>query len=156
MSETYMALEKLAFEALDPVMDHFGRIHLTYGFCSSELAKRIPGGIAPQVDQHAGHELNSRGQPICGRLGAAADFTVPNRNMLTVAAWIAVNTSFDRLYFYGRDRPLHVSVGPNNKRQVIDVRTRSDGKRIPRNISNWAHFFGPELITQPGARSPPA
>jgi len=37
--ETYGALSNLAVNIIDPVMDYFGGIELTYGFCSRELAK---------------------------------------------------------------------------------------------------------------------
>lgn len=148
MPETYSALRLLAREVLDPVIDHFGHIRLSFGFCSKELANRIPGGTAPRVDQHAGHELNTRSEPICRRLGAAADFSVSNESMITVAAWIAVNTRFDRMYIYGDDRPLHVSVGPDNKRQVVDIHTLNDGRRIPRNVNRWQDFFGDGLISR--------
>jgi hypothetical protein len=48
-------------------------------------------------DQHAAHELNTRGKPICDRLGAAADFLVPYESMLEVAQWVVENTPLDRL-----------------------------------------------------------
>jgi hypothetical protein len=113
--ETYNALARLATLVLDPVIDYFGPITLTYGFCSRELAKHIPGRITPELDQHASHELNTRGKPICKRLGAAVDFVVSDESMLEVAQWIINNTAFDRLYFYGDSRPLHVSCGPESK-----------------------------------------
>ncbi len=122
------------WEVLDPVIDYFGMIHLTYGFCSSELAKAIPGRIAPKLDQHAAHELNTRKQPICRRLGAAVDFIVPDENMREVAEWIVANTPFDRVYFYGADRPLHVSLGPEQKREFVEMLPGPSGRRMPRVI----------------------
>src|SRR5262249_55078055 len=116
---TYNALAHLATLVLDPVIDYFGPIILTYGFCSRELAKHIPGRIAPQLDQHASHELNTRGKPICKRSGAAVDFIVSDESMLEVAQWIVNQTPFDRLYFYGDKRPLHVSCGPESKREIV-------------------------------------
>jgi hypothetical protein len=44
--ETYNTLTRLATQILDPVIDYFGEIVLTYGFCSRDLAKHIPGRIA--------------------------------------------------------------------------------------------------------------
>jgi hypothetical protein len=96
--ETYNALTRLATLILDPVIDYFGAISLTYGFCSRELARDIPGRIAPKLDQHASHELNTRKQPICARLGAAVDFIVTDGSMLEVAQWIVEHTLFDRLF----------------------------------------------------------
>ena len=63
-------------QVLDPVIDYFGMIRLTYGFCSPELAKEVPGRIDPKRDQHAAHELNRLRNPVCSRLGAAVDFIV--------------------------------------------------------------------------------
>jgi DNA phosphorothioation-associated putative methyltransferase len=128
---TYNALARLAMLVLDPVIDYFGPIVLTYGFCSRELAKHIPGRNAPALDQHAGHEVNTRGKPICKRLGAAVDFLVTDENMFEVAQWIVRNTPFDRLYFYGDGRPLHVSHGPENKREVVVMKSGKDGRLVP-------------------------
>jgi len=63
--ESHNALHDLAVEVLDPVIDYFGMIRLTYGFCSPELAREIPGRIDPKRDQHAAHELNRLGNPVC-------------------------------------------------------------------------------------------
>jgi len=137
--ETYLALRRLAGEVLDPVMDYFGGIRLTYGFCSVDLAKRITANIAPKIDQHAAYERNSRGQRICRRGGAAVDFIVDNEDMLEVANWIVEHTLFDRLYFYGAQQPLHVSVGPENNREIVLMlgrETKTKGiRRIPRVVS---------------------
>lgn len=128
---TYAALARLALDVLDPVMDYFGGIELTYGFCSRELAKHIPARIEPRKDQHASHELNSKGKPICSRGGAAVDFLVRDESMKEVADWIIANTPFDRLYYYGDDKPLHVSIGAENKRQAVSIRRQSNGRVIP-------------------------
>ena len=66
----------ITIQILDPVIDYFGMIRLTYGFCSPELAKEIPSRIDPKRDQHAAHELNRLRNPVCSRLGAAVDFIV--------------------------------------------------------------------------------
>ena len=78
-------------QCLDPVIDYFGMIRLTYGFCSPELAREIPGCIDPQRDQHAAHESNRLGNPVCPRLGAAVDFMVEDENMQEVAQWVVDN-----------------------------------------------------------------
>jgi hypothetical protein len=110
-------------------------IGLTYGFCSLELAKEIPGRIDPKRDQHAAHELNRRGNLACPRLGAAADFLVEDESLLEVAQWIVANTPFDRLYFYGDDKPIHVSFGPEHSRQVLRMVASKSGRLIPRVTS---------------------
>lgn len=134
--KTYNALSKLALEVLDPVIDYFGSIQLTYGFSSSDLAKKIDSNIAPKLDQHSGHECNKLGNPICERLGVACDFIVEDESMLEVARWLATNTNFDRLYFYGDDRPIHVSAGPENSKQVtLMLQSKTSNRRIPRSMT---------------------
>ncbi|MVW64161.1 DNA phosphorothioation-associated putative methyltransferase [Massilia sp. NEAU-DD11] len=139
--DTYTALHELAVHVLDPVIDYFGMIELTYGFCSAELARVIPGRIDPRLDQHAGHELNRRDKPICERLGAACDFLVTEEDMEEVALWVAANTPFDRLYFYGKDRPIHVSYSATPARQFVRMVTNATGVRIPR-IDRSVAIFG--------------
>jgi hypothetical protein len=132
--ESYDALLELAEQVLDPVIEYFGMIRLTYGFCSPELARRIPGRIDPKRDQHAAHELNRLGRPVCERLGAAADFIVEDESMLEVAQWIVANTPFDRLYVYGDDQPIHVSHGPNRDRQIVRMTASPSGRLVPRVV----------------------
>jgi DNA phosphorothioation-associated putative methyltransferase len=132
---SYNALHDLAVRVLDPVIDYFGMIRLTYGFCSPELAREIAGRIDPKRDQHAAHEVNRRGQPICLRLGAAVDFLIDDENMLEVAQWIVAHTPFDRLYFYGPDLPIHVSFGPNHDRQIVWMVVTLSGRRVPQVIA---------------------
>ncbi|WP_020560062.1 DNA phosphorothioation-associated putative methyltransferase [Thiofilum flexile] len=137
-AETYNALAELARHIIDPVMDYFGGIELTYGFCSPELAKHIPGRIDPKRDQHASFERNRRGNLICERKGAACDFIVPDENMLEVAQWIVQNTPFDRLYFYGNDKPLHVSYGEEHSRSIVLMLPAKSGRLVPKVIVSEA------------------
>ncbi len=130
--DSYTALYELAVNVLDPVIDYFGMIHLTYGFCSHELGKHIKKRVAPKLDQHAAHERNSKNNLICPRLGAAVDFIVEDENMREVADWIAENTPFDRLYFYGKNRPIHVSFSAEPKGEYIDLIITENGRQIPR------------------------
>ena len=133
--ESYTALRTLATDVLDPVIKEHGNIELTYGFSSAALSRRIARGIAPKLDQHAAHELNKLQNPICPRLGAAADFIVHRQSMLKVAQWVVQNCPFDRLYFYADSRPVHVSVGPDNSRAVVMMRIEGD-RNMPRRISS--------------------
>ena len=130
--DTFNALADLAQYVLDPVMEYFGMIKVTYGFCSAQLARKIPARIAPALDQHASHERRRNGTPICKRLGAACDFLVEHEDMEEVALWVAANTPFDRLYYYGKDRPIHVSFGPEHQRQFVEMRQTADRKQVPR------------------------
>ncbi|WP_295400704.1 DNA phosphorothioation-associated putative methyltransferase [uncultured Thiocystis sp.] len=144
--ESYDALLELAERVLDPVIDYFGMIRLTYGFCSPQLARRIPGRIDPRRDQHAAHELNRLGKPVCERLGAAVDFIVEDESMLEVARWIVANTPFDRLYFYGDDLPIHVSHGPNQDRQIVMMSAGKAGRLVPRVVPSLPDARSPRLV----------
>jgi hypothetical protein len=57
---------------------------------------------------------------------------------LEVAQWIVANTPFDRLYFYGDDKPIHVSVGPNQDRQIVRMVVAKSGRLVPRVITGDA------------------
>jgi hypothetical protein len=130
--ETYNALYDLAVNLLDPLIDYFGSIQLTYGFCSPDLAKHIPGRIAPSLDQHASHEVTARKRPVCSRGGAACDFIVEDEDMEEVADWIIGNLPFDRLYFYGGNRPLHLSYSRQPARKAYRLVPTGRGGLVPR------------------------
>lgn len=138
-AETLAAVRALCAVVLDPAVRRFGKLELTYAFASRCLTTHIPGRIHPAVDQHAGHELNRAGKPICSRLGLAADFRVHGIDSGEVASWVVQHTGFDRLYFYGSDRPLHVSVGPDAVRQIVHMRRGPSGRLVPRVVQ--AGFF---------------
>jgi hypothetical protein len=131
-ADSYTALYELATNVLDPVIEYFGSIKLTYGFCSSELSRAISQGIAPNLDQHAAHEKNRKGNYVCQRLGAAVDFIVEDEDMREVVDWIWENVAFDRLYFYGNARPIHISYSSTLKKEVIELIERPDKARVPR------------------------
>jgi hypothetical protein len=135
---TVAALQQLGYDILDPVIEEFGRVEITYAFASWELTRHVTGRIDPSRDQHSGHELRPNGEPICVRLGQAADFRVPGLCSGALAAWIGGNRPFDRLYFYGTDRPVHVSIGPKETRAVISMLRGPSGRRIPQRRSlDW-------------------
>ena len=129
---TYNALHDLATLILDPVIEYFGAIRLTYGFSSAELTRNIQRGIAPKLDQHASCERGPRGAFVCERGGAACDFVVEDEDMREVAEWIIANLPFDRLYFYGADRPIHVSYAPEPARLSYRMVSSSGGRMMPR------------------------
>lgn len=132
--QTYNALFDLATQILDPIVEYFGAIRLTYGLCTSELGKHIKKRVAHDRDQHAACELKRNGSFICERLGAACDFIVEDENMLEVAQWIIENLPFDRLYYYGPTSPVHVSFGPDNSHLAIQMIENSNGIRLPRPL----------------------
>ena len=131
-AETVLALRRLAEEILDPVITRFGPVEVTYGFASLALTRHVPGRIDPTRDQHAGHELKSNGRPVCPRLGQAIDFRIDRVCSGQIAAWIVGMLPFDRVYFYGSDRPLHVSVGPSEARAVVTMLPGPSDRRVPR------------------------
>ena len=88
---TYEALSFLTEAILEPVLERYGTVKLTYCFGSPELTKHIPRNIAPAIDQHAGYELNRTGKLICKRGGAAADFLVEEVSTYEVARFIVDN-----------------------------------------------------------------
>ena len=82
--------------------------------------------VSDQFDPQAAKKMGNFSQ---------ADFLVPGVDSREVARWIAESAAFDRLYFYDPDRPLHVSVGPENTRQVVYMRRTTSGRRVPRVVA---------------------
>ena len=128
---TYTALYDLATQIIDPVVEYFGGIQLTYGFCSAELGRHITKRVAPKLDQHAAYERGRSGKLICERGGAACDFLIVDEDMREVADWVIANTPFDRLYFYGSDRPIHVSYSAAGVRQAFSMNKSKSGHLLP-------------------------
>jgi len=144
-SRTIEAIKELANLILDPIMENLGQVNLTYGLCTNDLLlqiKKQPSpGVAPQLDQHAGYEVNSRGTRICNRNGFACDFYVTGIDSLTIAKWVVVNLPFDRLYFYGKGRPLHISIAPKNNYAITLLEQSLSERRIPKNIKKEAFLL---------------
>jgi len=142
---TIQAIKDIALTILDPVVNQFGSLSLSYGFCSKELLKHIKKqlspGIAPQLDQHAGYELNFKNNRICKRDGFSCDFYVTGIDSLTIAKWVVINLPFDRLYFYGKDRPLHISIAPDNNYAITLLEQSPSERCIPKNIKKDAFLL---------------
>ncbi len=136
--ETFAAMRELCATVLDPVAVRFAPVVLTYGFASAALARQVPERRYAAGDQHAGHELNQRGKLVCCRLGIAVDFHVPGVDSSSVARWVIEHTPFDRLYFYGPERPFHVSVGPDRTSQIVVMKAWAPGKLRPEVTSKKA------------------
>jgi hypothetical protein len=131
--ETYAAMREICEKILDPVTRAFEYpIELTYAFASQALTRHIKERVSPTRDQHASYELNTRGNPVCSRLGLAVDFRIRDISSSDVALFVVEGTEFDRLYYYGEDRPLHVSVGPEQKGQIVQMLPGASGKLVPR------------------------
>ncbi|MDV7106082.1 hypothetical protein R3X26_16915 [Vibrio sp. TH_r3] len=128
-------LHLLQSQILDP-LTKLGEVEITYGFTGQKLLRFIlqnsPKDIAPKIDQHAAMELNSKGNRICKRDGAACDFYIHGyeNKMDEVAKYLCEHLQFDRLYFYGKSRPIHVSIGADHSRYALIRQTRDDGFRI--------------------------
>jgi len=129
-------LHLLINKLLIPIELEFGLVSISYGFTSYPLMRWIqkyyPGNTAPKIDQHAAMEINTHENRICKRDGAACDFIVEGyeSNMGEIANFICTNLKFDRLYFYGKSKPIHISIGPNNTRYALIRKTRDDGVRV--------------------------
>ena len=133
--KTFASIAHLAQTILDPIKEKFGEIDLTYGLCSHNLQKHIKKNVAPELDQHAGSEKNSKGKLICSREGFAVDFRIPNISTDLIAKFIVQKLEFDRLYFYGSDRPLHVSAAITQSKKAIVVFNQTNSKRTPKPLS---------------------
>jgi len=131
LEETLSALESLCQHILDPMIDHFGReqFQLTYGFCSKDLKRFLSqkdpetgiknGRVDPSRDQHMAHEVNRNGKSYCSRLGAACDFRIVGMESDRLVKWILEQRlPFDSLYYYGSDRPIHISYGPQQRQSI--------------------------------------
>jgi hypothetical protein len=133
--QTYQALEQLTAYVLDPAVEEFGPIQLTYGLSCGPLSRQITSRTSPPHDQHASYEVNTKGNVICSRGGAAADFLCTNVSSLKLAQWIVKNCQFDRLYFYGVERPIHASIGPDDSKQIVLMqKLATSDHRIPRKL----------------------
>ena len=139
--DTYSSLKILATAILDPIVENFGPIRLTYGIACGALIKQIKTRIAPKVDQHAAHELSATGKRICDRGGAACDFVVDEFDSLTVAHWLVGNTGFDRLYYYGSNRPIHVSAAEDPKGQCILIKRDLSSRRVLPSVVSIKNFL---------------
>jgi hypothetical protein len=134
-SESISALQSLVIEILLPVYRKYPKIEITYGFTSSNLktyiSKHSSNGTAPILDQHASCELNSAQNQICDRSGAACDFIVPGLPSSTLTCFIVENLNYDRVYYYGSDRPIHVSVSKFPIKHLQVMAESESGRRYP-------------------------
>lgn len=141
-AESIDALNRLSEKIIVPIEKQFAEITITYGFTSFELLKYIrrnsPGDMAPELDQHAAFELNSRSNRICKRDGAACDIYVKGyeNQMHIIAQYVINELPFDRLYFYGSDRPIHITFGPDHKRYLhVKYRDENGNRNVGRGAS---------------------
>ncbi len=150
INSTLMLVETV----LLPVIKKFGDIKITYGFVSPELnryiQKKSSSGTYPKIDQHAASELNQANKKICKRHGLACDFIVNGyeKQMDEVMLFVVNHLDFDKIYYYGNDRPLHVSVGNESERHLQVMNLSDKGRRIPgrKAYGNEAKLLAEKLI----------
>ncbi len=146
--ETIEAIKQLNQWIMEPIVEQYGieKFKLTYGFCSPELKKYLNqkdpstgsknGRIDPQRDQHMAHERNRHDKYYCSRLGAACDFLIVNVESDRVVDWILFEKlPFDSMYFYGKDKPIHISYGPQHKRDIWAF--TATGMPTRKGIKTW-------------------
>ncbi|CAB9492179.1 conserved protein of unknown function [Alteromonas macleodii] len=131
-----LALEELVSEILLPVNRTLGKPIITYGFTSFPLKKFIQkassSGTAPTLDQHSSHETNSMGKQICSRGGAACDFFVEGVATSDIVRFITQRLNYDRIYYYGNNRPFHVSIHLTEPLKHLQIMCESvNGRRYP-------------------------
>jgi hypothetical protein len=88
------SIKKLCENILDPVVDRFGAISITYGYVSPALHKATFPGSKPSI-----HNCSPSGGAY---LGAACDFQHHNTEVShrDILFWIADNCTYDRLILY--------------------------------------------------------
>ena len=153
-SESILSAILMLETVLLPISKEFGCVKITYGFVSLELnryiQKNCSSGTSPSIDQHAASELNQANNQISKRHGLACDFTVNSyeNKMDQVMLFIVNNLSFDKVYYYGNDKPLHVSVGNKAARHLQIMNISDKGRRIPgrKAYGNKAKVLAEELI----------
>ena len=160
--ESIKSIFMLVETVLIPVSKKFGEIKITYGFVSPELNRYIQrnssSGTYPSTDQHAASELNQANNQICNRQGLACDFIVNGyeKQVGQIMLFIVNNLDFDKIYYYGNDKPLHVSVGDKSEKhlQIMDV--SKNGRRIPgkKAYGNKAKVLAEELVKVVKSESP--
>lgn len=67
--ESYNALYDLATKVLDPLIEYFGSIRLTYGFCSTESVVTSPSASPPNVTSMPHVKLDAQESPFVHEAG---------------------------------------------------------------------------------------
>ena len=143
--DTVQALASLAKAILDPVTQHFERPKLTYAFSGPTNIAKITRNIAPRVDQHASFERQRNGKRICAFDGAAADFQVRGRASTMVTQYIIEELDFDAIYFYGKNRPIHVSWSQSPRKLVVEMKFNTAYQRhfpVRRTPERFLELYG--------------
>jgi hypothetical protein len=130
--ESERSLSHLQTSILIPVIHRFGaeNFKLTYGFCSKDLLKFLTlekSRICVKVDQHMAAEINGKGNYYCKNLGAACDFKIAGVDSTKVIDFLRT-LDFDSIYYYGKDKPVHVSWSAVPRRKVWEFTAQNTPK----------------------------
>ena len=79
----------------------------------------------------ASFELNTKGESVCKRGGAACDIFSKKTTAKELALWIMHHCDFDKIYFYGDRRPLHVSISEDMSGTIYLMKKIDGNKKIP-------------------------
>lgn len=137
-------IRQLGDKVIKPIEKKFGASNfaLTYGFCAKGLLTFLRttnpktgkpfGRIYEKVDQHMGEELNRNGKPYCKHPGIACDFYIKGVSSKDVLAWLLIdsNIPYDSIYYYGEDRPIHISYGVKQRKQAYRFTEKNTPVRI--------------------------
>ncbi|WP_138504431.1 hypothetical protein [Nostoc sp. PA-18-2419] len=135
--ESEQALINLHQSILIPIFNKFGleNLKLTYGFCSKDLKKFLTcekSRICIEVDQHMSYETNNKGKYYCKHLGAACDFKIIGVDSTKVIGFLR-NLDFDSIYYYGKDKSVHVSWSQSPRRKIWEFTAQN----TPKPYSNY-------------------
>jgi hypothetical protein len=82
------------------------------------------------------HEVKNNGSYYCQRLGAACDFLIADLASEKAVDWLLqARLPFDSLYFYGTERPIHISYGSQHKRDIWAF--TATGQPTKKGIKRW-------------------
>ncbi|MBT3850301.1 hypothetical protein HOF60_03430, partial [bacterium] len=97
------------------------------------IQKNSSQGTYPPIDQHSSSEKNSAGNQICKRGGMACDFMVKDHKnkVPLIIEFIVSNLDYDKIYYYGNNRPLHVSVNSEPEKHLQIMNMSEHGKWVP-------------------------
>lgn len=142
---TFDALASMAAAILDPIVLNLNRPTITYAFSGPSNISKIRRKIAPTVDQHASFECWPNGNRICPIGGAAVDFFVPGRTSIEVASFVITMLDFDALYFYGPEKPIHVSWSESPRGLVVEMKFNEKHQRhfpVRRSPERFLELYG--------------
>ena len=72
------------------------------------------------------------GKQICSRGGAACDFYIEGVPTSNIVRFITQKLNYDRIYYYGNNRPLHVSIQLTDPLKHLQIMGESEnGRRYP-------------------------